>query len=100
MTATTVEAPLDLRPAWQRWRAPAVVVTVVLLVALILAVVENAPPSRPLDPRDTSAGGGRALAELLRDRDVDIVQARTVTGNPLPAGATVFVPDPASLTRS
>jgi hypothetical protein len=98
VTAATVEAPLDLRAVWQRWRWTATVVLLVIAVAVVLAAIENAPPQRPLDPRDASPVGARALAELLRQRGVTVSDAATV-----PTGltaATVFVPDPRSLSTS
>ena len=99
MTAATLDVPLDLRAAWRRWRLPAAVVGFVVLTAVLLAIVENAPPSRPLDPSDPSHQGGRALAELLRDRGVDVVAVHDVADSPIPAQSTVFAPDPTSLTR-
>jgi hypothetical protein len=99
LTAVAVDAPLDLRATWRRWRAPVGVAAFLLLAAVILAVVGNAPPSLPLDPSDTSPDGGRALAELVRDRGVDVVPVKQVSVTSLTPGSTVFVPDPTSLTR-
>lgn len=99
MSAITVDAPLDLRAIWQRWRAPLGVAAFLLLAAVLLAIVGTTQPSRPLDPSDPSADGGRALAQLVRDRGVDIVPVEKVTGASISAGSTVFVPDPTSLTR-
>ena len=100
MTAVSVEAPIDLRATWQRWRAPIGVAAFLLLAAVILAIVGNAPPSRPLDPSDPSADGGRALAQLVRDRGVDVVPVKDVTTASVTPSSTVFVPDPTSLTRA
>jgi hypothetical protein len=99
MTATTLDVPIDVRALWRRWRTPAVVAALVLLTAVLLAVVENAPPSRPLDPSDASHQGGRALAQLIRDRGVAVIAVRDVTASPITADTTVFVPDPTSLAR-
>jgi hypothetical protein len=66
-------------------------------VAVALAAVENAPPQRPLDPRDASPVGARALAALLQQRGV--VLTTTVTTPVDATGATVFLPDPKSLSR-
>lgn len=96
MTATAIEAPLDLRALWQRWRFPVIVVMLALAAAVALAAIENAPPQRPLDPRDASPVGARALAQLLGQRGVTVVPTTS-----LPADiseATVFVPDPQSRT--
>src|SRR4051794_20082853 len=91
--------PIDVQALWRRWRTPAAVVALLLITAVVLAVIENAPPSRPLDPSDASHQGGRALAQLLRDRGIDVLAVRDVTGSPITSATSVFVPDPASLTR-
>lgn len=96
MTATTVEAPLDLRAAWSRWRFPLLVVVVAIGVAVGLAAVENAPPERPLDPRDASPVGARALSELVSQRGVSVVPTTTLSSTM--ADTTAFVPDPRSLS--
>jgi hypothetical protein len=99
MTTATLDLPIDVRALWRRWRLPAAVVALLLITAVLLAVIENAPPSRPLDPTDASHQGGRALAQLLRDRGVDVVAVHDVTDSSITRDATVFVPDPTSLTR-
>jgi len=98
MTAATVEAPLELRALWQRWRFPAIVVLVAVAVAVALAAIENAPPARPLDPRDASPVGARALSSLLQDRGVAVTPTSTLSSDI--DDATVFVPDPRSLSRA
>jgi len=95
MTATSIEAPLDLRAVWLRWRWPAALVALVLAAGVLLAAIENAPPQRPLDPRDASPVGARALAELLRQRGVTVTPVTTVPEGA--AATTIFVPDPQSL---
>lgn len=100
MTALTIDAPLELRQLWSRWRFPLIVALLFLGFAVVLAAIENAPPSRPLDPADPSSQGGRALAQLLRDRGVDVHPVDAVGGAPLPQGSAVFVPAPASLPTS
>ena len=97
MSAAVVEAPLELRAVWHRWRVPIVLVLLAVAVSVALAAVENAPPQRPLDPRDASPVGSRALAELLRQRDVVVTATSSLPGDV--SDATVFVPDPRSLTR-
>jgi Domain of unknown function (DUF4350) len=99
VTAATIDPPVDLGALWRRWRMPAAVAAVLLVAAIVLAIIENAPPTRPLDPADPSHQGGRALAQLVRDRGVDVVAVRDVTTATITAGTTVFVPDPTSLTR-
>jgi hypothetical protein len=100
VTSATVEAPLDLGATWRRLRFPVVLVALALLVSVVLAVIANAPPQRPLDPRDASPVGSRALAQLLRDRDVDVVAVDRVQSLQHDPAGTVFVPDPSSLTRA
>lgn len=96
MTTAVVEAPLDLRAVWQRWRFPLIVIVLAIAAAVALAAVENAPPQRPLDPRDASPVGARALAQLLQQRGVSVDPVASVPVDL--AGSTVFVPDPQSLT--
>ena len=95
MTAAAVEAPLDLRAVWMRWRWPAALVVLVLAAGVALAAIENAPAQRPLDPRDASPVGARALAELLRQRGVTVTPTATVPQGP--TATTIIVPDPQSL---
>jgi hypothetical protein len=96
MTAAAIEAPLDLREQWRRWRIPGLIVVLVMGVAVALAAVENAPPQRPLDPRDASPVGARALAVLLQQRGITVTPTTTTAVDA--TGVTVFVPDPKSLT--
>ena len=95
MTAATVEAPLDLRAVWTKWRWPVAVVVLVIAAGVALAAIENAPPQRPLDPRDASPVGARALAELLQQRGVTVTPVMAVPESP--TATTIFVPDPQSL---
>jgi hypothetical protein len=105
MTSATVDpgvdVPFDVRALWQRARMPLLLVVLLLGLAVVSAVIRNAPPQRPLDPRDASPVGSRALAELLRDRGVAVDAAAPADASfVVTAGATsVFVPDPAGLTR-
>src|SRR5439155_25647864 len=92
MTVATVDAPIDLRAMWRRWRTPAAVIALLLMTAVLLAVIENAPPSRPLDPGDASHQGGRALSQLVRDRGVEMVAVRDVRGSRVTLDTTAFVP--------
>jgi hypothetical protein len=99
LTAAAVELPLDLRAAWRRARLPVVFGALFLGVALILAVVQNAPPERPLDPRDASPVGARALAGLVRDRGVAVHPVSDVSATQTDA-STVLVTDPSALTKA
>ncbi|HET6817191.1 MAG TPA: DUF4350 domain-containing protein [Mycobacteriales bacterium] len=100
MTAAAIEPALDVRAVWQRWRAPLSVAAFLVFVALILAIVGSPATGRPLDPGDPSAAGGRALAQLVRERGVTVVPVHAVKGAPPDSSTTVFVPDPASLART
>jgi hypothetical protein len=97
MSAFAVDAPLDVRLLSRRWILPVALVVVGIAVALLLASLGAARPARSLDPRDASPVGGRALAELVRQRGVSV----TVRTNPqdITAGsdATVVVTAPDSL---
>jgi hypothetical protein len=100
MTTATVEAPFDIAATWRRYRLPVVLVLLAVLSSVVLAAIGNAPPQRPLDPGDASPVGARALAELLRDREVTVDPVERATDlQPDPTG-TVFIPDPGSLTRA
>jgi len=98
MSTAIVEAPLELRAVWQRWRVPVLLVLLAIAVAVALAAIENAPPQRPLDPRDASPVGSRALSELLQQRGVSVTGTSSLDTDL--SDATVFVPDPRSLTRA
>jgi hypothetical protein len=97
-----LDVPVDLRAAWQRTRLPLLLVLLLLGLAVATAVIRNAPPQRPLDPRDASPVGSRALAELLRGRGVTVDAVRPEAVEAVMAGGatSVFVPDPGGLTRS
>ncbi|BBY19138.1 DUF4350 domain-containing protein [Mycolicibacterium litorale] len=65
----------------QRWRTGRWVVLALLVIVVIAAVGTylTAPrPGEPMDPQSTSPDGARALVSLLRDRGVDVVEARSV----------------------
>ncbi len=98
MTTVAAVAGPDLRGVWQRARVPVLLAVLAVGAVLALAAVLDAPPARPLDPRDASPAGARALATLLGARGVTV---RPVD-RPAPAGpgTTTFVPDPAGLTRA
>ena len=98
MTTAAVEAPLDLRAAYRRFRLPVALVSLLIGTALIIAWIESGPPQRPLDPRDASPVGGRALAQLLDDRGIDdVAVAPGSAASSAATATTVFLPDPRSL---
>lgn len=64
----------------QRWRTGRWVVlalVVIVVVAAVGALLTAERPGAPMDPRSTSPDGVRALVTLLRDRGVDVVEARS-----------------------
>jgi hypothetical protein len=97
----TVDAPFDARQAWRRVRVPLLLVVLLLAAATVSAIIRNAPPQRPLDPRDASPVGSRALAEVLRARGVavDAVTPTDAVSALATAATSVFVPDPGGLSR-
>jgi hypothetical protein len=100
VTALLTEVPLDLRAVGKRWAWPAGLLLALGVVALVLAAVGSARPPRPLDPRDASPVGGRALAELLRARGTT-VDVRTSAGQLDPHGdETVVVSDARAMTNA
>ncbi|NRQ34763.1 DUF4350 domain-containing protein [Nonomuraea sp. NN258] len=62
-----------LRSAWRASRL-ALVIGLVIVLAAILGVLlaPSGGPTRALDPDGTSMNGAKALAELLRDRGVEV----------------------------
>src|SRR5581483_7041747 len=98
VTAIAVDQPLDLRATWLRIRLPVVLALLLVAVAVAAAWLSNAPPRRPLDPRDAAPQGGRALATLLTARGVSVTGTADVSTVVADAPSTVFVPDPGSLT--
>lgn len=70
------------------------------LVLLSLLAVSAQRPQAPLDPEGVGADGARALAEVLRDRGVEVEVVRSIAGleaaDPDRA-TTVLVADPSNL---
>jgi hypothetical protein len=65
----------------QRWRTGRWVVlalVVVVAVATVGTLLTASRPGAPMDPKSTSPDGVRALVTLLRDRGVEVVEARSV----------------------
>ena len=59
-------------------RGPLLVGGVLVLAALVLGVLSLAGTGGRLDPGSYAPGGSRAIAELLRDRDVPVDRVETV----------------------
>lgn len=65
----------------QRWRTGRWVflaLIAIVAVATVGTLLTAARPGAPMDPQSTSPGGVRALVTLLRDRGVEVVEARSV----------------------
>jgi hypothetical protein len=73
-TATTP----TVRDVARSLRGPLVIALVLVALALVTVVVSGKPPSGALDPDAVDGRGSRALAQLLRDRGVDVRKVRTV----------------------
>ena len=114
MTSTAQRAPAA-RPAgqlpgggrpvltgWRQWRAPVVVMLLVLLGGLIVALLQVRPPvAGPLDPIDTSPAGAHALVALLGNRGQAVLRARSAAAAATQAqapGTTLVVTSPQDLS--
>ncbi|WP_298460371.1 DUF4350 domain-containing protein [uncultured Cellulomonas sp.] len=64
------------RRRWQRWRWPAVVALLVVLVGLAAALPEPARSTVPLAPDNPQDLGARALAQILERQGVEIEYVR------------------------
>jgi Domain of unknown function (DUF4350) len=63
---------------WRRWRAPALLVAVILVGGTVIALLQAGPsPHGPLDPRDTGPDGTHALAALLAGQGKQVATADT-----------------------
>lgn len=82
------------RQVWRAARLPVAVVVLILLAGGVVALVNSGTDRGDLTVNGVSAGGGRALATLLRERGVDVLRARSVSTAEAAAepGGTVFVP--------
>ena len=64
--------------AWRRWRAPAVLVAIILVGGVVIAMLEAGPAvTRRLDPRNVGPGGTHALAALLAGQGKQVSTAGT-----------------------
>ena len=97
MTALTAEAPPDYRALWRRLRFPVILVLVAIGAAVVLAIFADNPAERPLDPADASPHGALALSRLVRAQGTDITATASTAGLDT-TGATVFIPDPGSVS--
>lgn len=88
---------------WRRWRAPAVLVALILLSGVVIALLTAQPPvTGPLDPGDTGPLGSHALAALLAGRGQTVTKAGTVpaaTAQATGPGVTLVVTSPGLIGR-
>jgi hypothetical protein len=87
---------------WRRWRAPLVLVALVLIGGGIIAALQpSAPTSEYLDPAGTGANGAHALADILASRGHTVIREDTPEGAEAAAGnggATLVITSPALLS--
>ncbi len=90
-------------PGWRRWRAPALLVALILIGGAVIALIQAGPPvAGPLDPNDTGPQGTHALAALLTLRGQTVSRATTVaavTDHVRGGGATLVVTNPGLLSH-
>ncbi len=60
---------------WRQWWAPAALVAVILLGGVVIALLQPATTTRPLDPRNPGSDGTHALAALLAGRGTQVTVA-------------------------
>jgi hypothetical protein len=89
-----------VRSTVRRYRGPALVAVALVLAGVVLAAVTATGPGGRLDPDSYAPQGARALAELLRDRGVEVTRAGTVeqAAELDVPHTTVVVPFPEALT--
>ena len=86
----------------RRARGPVLVALGLVLVGVVLGVLSLTGPGGRLDPDSFTPGGSRAVAELLRDRGVEVQRVETldaVIAADAP-GRLVVVPQPEALAPS
>ncbi|WP_240675383.1 DUF4350 domain-containing protein [Cellulomonas endophytica] len=62
---------------WRRLRAPLAVVGALVVTGVVLALPQPRTSTVPLAPDNVEDGGGRAVAQVLGDRGVDVRYVRT-----------------------
>jgi hypothetical protein len=84
---------------WRRYRVVVLVVVAILLVVVGIGIARSRGAQGRLDPRSADPDGGRALAVLLGDRDVQVDRATDPTAAAAGLGprAVVFAPVPGLL---
>jgi hypothetical protein len=97
--APTATGP-TVRTAVERYRAPVLVVVGLALAGALVGLLSAAGSGGTLDPASYAPAGSRAVAEVLRDRGVQVQRVGTVeaareAGGP---GSVLVLPSPGGLT--
>lgn len=84
---------------WRAARVPVAIAVLLVVLATLLAVARSGGRRGELDPSAVDDTGSRALATLLRDREVTVQRVTTAAAALAAAGpdSTVFVPLPERL---
>ena len=101
----TLEAPVTtprVRSVVRRWSFWGWIAIIVVGAAIVGALVQGArPPGEPLSPTNPAPSGAQAVAEVLRERGVDVVVAEELASAIEAVGAgedvTLLVHDPLAL---
>ncbi|MFE6700883.1 DUF4350 domain-containing protein [Streptomyces sp. NPDC057718] len=106
MTAATSTSPTSTAPTpgqvWTRTRGVLAVVLILVVAGITFAVVRSGTNHGQLDPRSADPKGSRAVAELLKARDISVTVATTLDEATAATGpdTTLLVAGPNLLTRS
>ncbi|MFI6941607.1 DUF4350 domain-containing protein [Streptomyces sp. NPDC050418] len=98
---TTTSASPTARQVWTRSRGLLLALTLLLVAGVVIAAVRSGDQHGRLDPRSSDPSGSRAVAELLKDRGVDIRVVTTSTDAARAAGSdtTLLIASPDLLTE-
>lgn len=91
-TGTVALSPRG-RDLWRAARTPVIIAAIIIVAATGIALLQGTATRGRLDPAAADRAGSRAVAELLKDRGVRVVTARTLAEARAAAapGATVLV---------
>ena len=67
-----------VRSTWRAGRGPLLVVLALVVAGTVLGLLTARSPGGRLDPDSPTPGGSRAIAELLRERGVEVTRVDTV----------------------
>jgi hypothetical protein len=96
MSTATATGPVAagalVRPVWRQTRLWLVIAAVIVLGAVLVGSLVDAP-GQPLDPGSTHRNGSRALARVLAQYGTEVTSSRTISSVTGPA-RTVLVTEP------